>query len=293
MAGYPSFNTGPGYDPSTGQPYAVTASTPGSIPQNVQTQITQELSSTNLPPSTAETGNLAQFEEQEFYAGNPLAGYTIPKGDMNAFLNMISPLETWMANTGYKYMPTIQQMDAAIQSGQVGDIAGLYNYFSSVTGANNVMPWAQYGMDSATYQKTIDSLNQSVYATTGQNDWASAGFDQGLLGQALRNGWGTTQLQAMITKNSALNSKYNWAQYGVSYQQLQSSKASSHAALAAQYGGNYTDQQAANALYVNPLQAFGASGQAVTSQSGPSGSSGGSGSGAAQAGQLGHASKIR
>ena len=254
-----------------------------------------------LPASTS-LGNLQQWEEQEINrsaittgkAGDPMAGISFAPGEAGSFLGMISIVESYMSNVGYnlKYMPSAFQMLTALRNLPMGDTNAIYNYFSNATGATASMPWARLGMDSQTYQKTVDSLNQSVYSVTGQSDWASAGFDQNLLDQALTNGWSTTQLQDMISKNAGLNSQYNWAKYGVTFQQLQSSKASSHAALAAQYGGNYTDQQAANALYVNPLQAFGASGQAVANQGGPS-SSGGSNSASSQSGQQGRAAAVR
>ena len=293
---------GPAYDPATHQTYASEqVAVQGNPPPGESAAIAQ-MAKEGLPPSTS-IGNLQQWEEQEINAtaiqtgkaGDPLAGINFQPGEAGSFLGMISTVESYMANVGYnlKYMPTARQMLSALENIPMGDTLAIYNYFARATGATATMPWASLGMDSQTYQKTVDSLNQSVYSVTGQSDWASAGLDQNLLNHALTNGWSTTQIQDMIAKNPTLNSQYNWAKYGVSYQQLQSSKASSHAALAAQYGGNYTDQQAANALYVNPLQAFGASGQAVTSQGGSSGSSGGSSSAASQSGQLGHAAAVR
>jgi hypothetical protein len=299
--GYPTSYKDPLYLPSTGLPYNATVTTQGAPTAADSTAIAQ-MAKDGLPASTS-IGNLQQWEEQEInrtalmtgHAGDPLAGIGFAPGEVGSFLGMISTVESYMANVGYnlKYMPSAFQMLTALRNLPMGDTAGLYKYFSDATGAAATMPWAAYGMSSDQYNKSVDSLNQSVYGVTGQSDWAAAGLDQGTLRTALLNGWSTTQIQDMIAKNPGLNSQYNWAKYGVSYQQLQSSKASSHAALAAQYGGNYTDQQAANALYVNPLQAFGASGQAVTSQSGSSGSSGGSGSAASQSGQLGHAARVR
>lgn len=298
---YPTSGIGPAYDPATGQTYASEQISTQGAPPSADTAAIAQMAREGLPASTS-IANLQEWEEQEINAtalqtgkaGDPMAGISFAPGEAGSFLGMISIVESYMANVGYnlKYMPSAFQMLTALRNLPMGDTAAIYNYFANATGATASMPWARLGMDYQTYQKTVDSLNQSVYGITGKSDWASAGFDQNMLDTAMLNGWGSSQIQNMIQKNPTLNSQYNWAAYGVSYQQLQSAKASSHAALASQYGGNYTDQQAANALYVNPLQSFGASGQAVGNQQ-AGGSSGGSSSGPMQTGQLGHAAKIR
>jgi hypothetical protein len=257
------------------------------------------LSQTGIPSSSAIGTNLQEWIEQEQAASeargsNTFSGFRLPSADMGTFMGMIANVETYMANVGYnvKYMPTPVMMQYAIENGLSGNSIALNTYFAQATGAEATQPWAAYGMNSTSYTNAMDSINQAVFETTGQANWSAAGFDPTALGYALVNGWGTTQLQNMIQQNPSLAGQYNWAQYGVSYQQLQSAKATNHAALASQFGGNYTDQQAASSLYVNPLQQFGASGNAVTQANGPS-SSGSSGTTNTQSGQLGRSSAIR
>lgn len=288
---------GPAYNPATMQPYSVSVTDPNAT---LTSQEIKDIANTQIPTSSAIAPGLGQWIEQEAAASaargnNTFSGFRLPGADMGTFMGMISSVETYLSNVGndLRYMPTPVMMQYAVEHNLAGNPLALYGWFANATGAHAAFPGAQYGLDSQTFTQTLTDLNSAIFATTGKSDWGSAGFDPYTQTLALANKWGATQLNSMIQQNQGLNSQYGWVQYGQTYQAWQQTKAQNHAALAAQYGGNYTDQQALNSVYVNPLQAFGASGQAVTSQGGSSGSTGGSGSAASQSGQLGRAASVR
>jgi hypothetical protein len=239
-------------DPSTGN--TGSASPLGSQVTN------QSLLNMGVP----DTSQGAQFELEEQAAAAARgqsyatlwAGFKLPAKDAGDFWTLYSQAETFAANTGWQYLPTPQMLISMLANGfatanTLEQMAG----FAQLTKVNTTkMPWAALGMSSTQYQQAQSNVGDALFETTGKTSFAEAGLSA-IEGQAMTQGWSSTQLSDYIQKNPALNNQYGYLKYGQNYQQFAAWKQSNAQTLSQRYGTKYTDQQAVQELG-NPQQTF-------------------------------------
>jgi hypothetical protein len=227
------------------------------------------VSDPSLNYGLAPTSQAQTFETEEAEAGaarggaNPLTGWKLPAGMAGDFWNLYSQAEQFAANTGWKYLPTPKQLQAAWIAGAASwSTTQLFSYFATATGVNQTsMPWAATGLNATQYGQQIGNLNDTVYGLTGKGSWAAAGLDPATLNTALTQGWSSQRIQDYIQQNPALNKQYGYLAQGYNYQTFQNYKAQNAQGLKARYGNSFTDQQAIASLAA-PESTFHASGGA-------------------------------
>lgn len=214
------------------------------------------------------TSQGAQFELEEEAAAaargqsyaSLWAGFKLPAKDAGDFWQLYSLAETFASNTGWKYLPTPQQLLSALGQGMAtANQLSVFQYFAKQSKVNEtLMPWAALGMNATQYGQTAANQADTVFELTGQSSFEAAGLG-GIQAQALFNNWTSQQLQDYIEKNPALSNKYGYLKYGQNFQQFAAWKQSNANTLEQRYGTKYTDQQAIQELG-SPLQTFHAQG---------------------------------
>lgn len=215
-----------------------------------------------------DTSQGAQFELEEQAAAAARgqsyaalwAGFKLPAKDAGDFWQLYSLAETFASNTGWKYLPTPQQLLTAMNSGMAdANQLNVFQYFAKQTGVNQTkMPWAGLGMNSTQYAQSTANLGDTLYSLTGQSTFAAAGLGA-IEDQAMFQNWSPQQIQDYIQKTPALNSKYGYLALGQNYTQFQAWKTENAQSLTQRYGTKYTQAQAIQELGA-PLQSFHAEG---------------------------------
>lgn len=214
------------------------------------------------------TSQGAQFELEEQAAASARgqsfaqlwAGFKLPAKDAGDFWTLYAAAETFASNTGWRYLPTPQQLLSMMNSGMANDnTLQLMGYFTKITGVNTTkMPWAPMGLNSSQYLQAQSNVGDALYETTGQSDFTKAGLGA-IQNQAMMQGWSATQISDYIQKNPTLSKQYGYLKYGQNYQQFSAWKQSNAQSLEQRFGTKYTNAQAISEL-ASPLQSFHAQG---------------------------------
>jgi hypothetical protein len=225
-------------------------------------------SSATINYGLPDTSQGAQFELEEEAAAaargqsyaSLWAGFKLPAKDAGDFWQLYSLAETFASNTGWKYLPTPQQLLTALGQGMAtANQLSVFQYFAKVSKVNQTtMPWAALGMSATQYGQTSANQADTVFELTGKDSFAAAGLG-GVEQTALFNNWTSQQLQDYIEKNPTLNKQYGYLALGQNYQQFAAWKQSNASTLEQRYGTKYTDAQAIQELG-SPLQTFHAQG---------------------------------
>lgn len=216
-----------------------------------------------------QTSQGAQFllEEQAAYAARGQAflinGPLVQSSQAGDFWALYQYAEQFASATGWRNLPTPQVLQQMLSGGAATwDQTQIFAYMARASGVDtNAMPWALSGMTHTDWEKTVQSINSSVYELTGQESWTTLGLDPNLLQTAITQGWGASTIGDLIQKTPGLNQRYGYLRYGYNYNSFQGYKAQNQQALASRYGVGFSDEQAIANLGA-PLPTFHASGSA-------------------------------
>lgn len=190
------------------------------------------------------------------------AGFKLPAGVAGDFWQLYSMAETFAANTGWKNLPTPQQLVFLAQRGYATmDSLTVFGALAAITKVDQAkMPWAATGLSATQYNQSVANMNDSVYQLTGKSSFADAGLGA-IENKALTENWSSTQLQDYIQQNPALNKQFGYLQYGYNFNTYNQYKVNNQAALKQRYGNSFTDTQALQSI-ASPESTFHASGGA-------------------------------
>jgi hypothetical protein len=227
-------------------------------------------SSATINYGVPDTSQGATFELEEQAAASARgesvtklwSGFTLPPSLAGDFWQLYTQAETFAANTGWKNLPSPQQLVWLAEHGfATADSLTQFQAFANVTGVNmQKMPWAGLGMSQTQYSQSKANMGDSLYGLTGHTDFTAAGLGS-IQDQAMIQNWSSQQLSDYILQNPALKSKYGYLGYGYNYNTYQAYKTTNATALKQRYGTQFTDANAIQSI-ADPQTAFHAQGGA-------------------------------
>jgi hypothetical protein len=190
------------------------------------------------------------------------SGFNLPPQYAGDFWQLYTQAETFAANTGWKYLPSPQQLLQALKSGMAtANSLAVFQYFAKETGVNLTKePWAALGMNATQYSQSQANMGDSLYGLTGHTSFAQAGLGA-IQQQAMFQNWNSQQLSDYILQNPGLKAKYGYLGYGYTYNTYQAYKTTNAQALKQRYGNSFTDANAIQSI-ADPTTAFHAQGGA-------------------------------
>jgi hypothetical protein len=189
------------------------------------------------------------------------SGFTLPPALAGDFWQMYSQAEAFAANTGWKYLPTPQQLVFLVDHGfATADSLTQFQALANTAGILQKMPWAGLGMSQTQYSQSKANMGDSLYGLTGHTDFTAAGLGS-IQDQAMIQNWSSQQLSDYILQNPALKSQYGYLGYGYNYNTYQAYKTTNATALKQRYGTQFTDANAIQSI-ADPQTALHAQGGA-------------------------------
>lgn len=148
---------------------------------------------------------------------------------------LLDEAEAFAANTGWETFPSAVDLYNLYKSGQWLDQQQANQWFTqnALTQDQRArMPWAASGLSAQAYHQRRDQYLDSLETYTGTRDAP----DQGVLDQALTEGWSSQRLLDHFLNDPTFQSKYGWTKYGYTYQSFQSYKLQNRQHIISRYG---------------------------------------------------------
>jgi hypothetical protein len=169
---------------------------------------------------------------------------------------LLDEAEAFAANTGWSTFPSAVDLYNLYRSGQWLDQQQANQWFTNnalSAEQRQRMPWAASGLSAQAYHQRRDQYLDSLETYTGNRHVP----DQGVLDQALTEGWSSQRLLDHFLNDPAFQAQYGWTKYGMTYQGFQTYKLQNRQHIISRYGTSSAQQDAAYLSdLAQPLQAF-------------------------------------